>query len=126
MNDETAVLRQSQAAREEAAFLPPVDVIEDGSGITLYADLPGVSKERLNLQVDGETLTIEGEMSIEMPQDMEATHAEVSVPRFRRVFSLSKELDTGKLSAELKDGVLKLQIHKAEHAKPRKIPVKAG
>ena len=111
--------------RELPALLPPVDVIEDASGITLYADLPGVSKDRLNLQVDGETLTIEGEMNLEMPQGMEATHAEVGVPRFRRVFSLSKELDTEKLSAELKQGVLKLHIQKAEHAKPRKITVKA-
>ena len=126
MNDETNVSRQSQAAREEATLLPPVDVIEDATGITLYADLPGVSKDRLNLHVDADALTIEGEMSIEMPQGMEATHAEVSLPRFRRVFTLSKELDTGKLSAELKQGVLKLRIQKAEHAKPRRIPVQAG
>ena len=126
MNDETSVIRQSQAAREEAALLPPVDVFEDAAGITLYADLPGVSKDRLNLQVDGDTLTIEGEMNLEMPQGMEATHAEVSLPRFRRLFTLSKELDTGKLSAELKQGVLKLRIQKAEHAKPRRIEVQAG
>jgi HSP20 family molecular chaperone IbpA len=126
MNDETNVIRQSQAAREEATLLPPVDVIEDATGITLYADLPGVSKDRLNLHVDADALTIEGEMSIEMPQGMEATHAEVSVPRFRRVFTLSKELDTEKLQAELKQGVLKLRIQKAEHAKPRKIAVEQG
>ena len=125
MNTDTAVARKANGSREEAVLLPPVDVIEDTSGITLYADLPGVSKDGLNLQVDGETLTIEGEMSLDMPQGMEATHAEVSVPRFRRVFSLSKELDTGKLSAELKHGVLKLHIQKAEHAKPRRIIVKA-
>jgi HSP20 family protein len=111
--------------RDEQALLPPVDVVEDVNGITLYADLPGVSKEHLNLQVDGETLTIEGELSLEMPQGMEATHAEVSMPRFRRVFTLSKELDTQKLQAELKQGVLKLRIQKAEHAKPRKIVVEA-
>lgn len=126
MNDETNVIRQSQAAREEAALLPPVDVIEDATGITLYADLPGVSKDRLNLHVDADALTIEGEMGIEMPQGMEATHAEVSLPRFRRVFTLSKELDTERLSAELKQGVLKLRIQKAEHAKPRRIEVQAG
>jgi HSP20 family molecular chaperone IbpA len=126
MNDEASVIRQSQAAREEAALLPPVDVFEDATGITLYADLPGVSKERLNLHVDVEALTIEGEMNLEMPQGMEATHAEVSLPRFRRVFTLSKELDTEKLSAELKQGVLKLRIQKAEHAKPRRIEVRAG
>lgn len=126
MNDETNVARQSQASREEATLLPPVDVIEDATGITLYADLPGVSKDRLNLHVDADALTIEGEMSIEMPQGMEATHAEVSLPGFRRVFTLSKELDTEKLSAELKQGVLKLRIQKAEHAKPRRIEVQAG
>ena len=119
-------MNEEVQTREEPALLPPVDVIEDASGITLYADLPGVSKDRLNLQVDGETLTIEGEMNLQMPQGMEATHAEVSVPRFRRVFSLSKELDTQKLQAELKQGVLKLRIQKTEHAKPRKIVVEAG
>ena len=123
MNDETNVIRQSQAAREEATLLPPVDVIEDATGITLYADLPGVSKDRLNLHVDADALTIEGDIGFDMPQGMEATHAEVSLPRFRRVFTLSKELDTEKLSAELKQGVLKLRIQKAEHAKPRRIPV---
>ena len=118
-------MNQDQTRREEPALLPPVDVFEDSTGITLYADLPGVSKDRLNLQVDGETLTIEGEMNLAMPQGMEATHAEVSVPRFRRTFSLSKELDTDKLQAELKQGVLKLRIQKAEHAKPRRIVVEA-
>jgi HSP20 family molecular chaperone IbpA len=125
MDQKTAVAREQQAA-ELAALLPPVDVIEDGSGITLYADLPGVPKEKLNVEIDAETLIIEGEMDIRMPEGMEATHAEVTLPRFRRVFTLSKELDTGKLQAELKQGVLKLHIQKAEHAKPRRIEVNAG
>jgi len=113
-------------ANDSRALTPRVDVIEDERGITLLADLPGVSREQLEIKVDGETLTIEGEMNLAMPQGMEATHAEVSVPRFRRTFSLSKELDTDKLQAELKQGVLKLRIQKAEHAKPRKIAVQDG
>jgi len=60
-----------------------------------------------------------------MPKNMEATHIEVSLPRYRRVFTLSKELDTGRLSAELKQGVLKVRIQKSERAKPRRIEVKA-
>jgi len=119
-------VKENREPREEQALLPPVDVIEDTNGITLYADLPGVSKERLNLHVDGETLTIEGDIGFDMPQGMEANHAEVSLPRFRRVFTLSKELDTEKLQAELKRGVLKLRIQKAEHAKPRRIVVEAN
>lgn len=116
----------SQANGELPALLPPVDVAEDAGGITLYADLPGVSREKLSVHVEGETLIIEGEMSLEVPRDMQATHVEVSLPRYRRVFTLSKELDAERLSAELKQGVLKLRLPKAEHAKPRRISVKAA
>lgn len=104
--------------------MPPVDVIEDGTGITLYADLPGVPKDKLVLQVEADTLTIEGEVGLAIPEDMEASHAEVSLPRFRRVFTLSKELDPSKVSAELNQGVLTLRIPKAEHAQPRRIEIK--
>jgi HSP20 family protein len=112
-----------EATRNEAALLPPVDVIEDAAGITLYADLPGVPKDKLSLHVEVDTLTIEGEVTLEMPEGMEATHAEVSLPRYRRVFTLSKELDTDKVAAEFNHGVLKLRIPKAEHAQPRRIEV---
>ena len=61
-----------------------------------------------------------------MPEGMEASYAEVSVPRFRRVFTLSKELDTSKVAAELKHGVLTLRIPKQAHAQPRRIAVTAG
>ena len=137
MNDTTAVTRNEAsrtdaATRNEAgqrsdmALMPPVDVFEDSTGITLRTDLPGVPKDKLTLQVEAGTLTIEGEVSIAMPESMEATYAEVSVPRFRRVFTLSKELDTGKVSAELKHGVLSLRIPKAEHAQPRRIDIKVS
>ena len=100
-----------------------MDVIEDSTGITLYADLPGVPKEKLSLHVEADTLTIEGEINLAMPEGMEASHAEVSLPRYRRAFTLSKELDSGKVSAELKNGVLTLRIPKAEHAQPRRIAI---
>jgi HSP20 family molecular chaperone IbpA len=115
---------KKQAVSDDAALLPPVDVIEDASGIILYADLPGVPKDKLHLQVEADTLTIEGEIDLEMPGGMEASHAEVSLPRYRRVFTLSKELDAGKVTAEFNQGVLKLSIPKAEHAQPRKVEVR--
>jgi HSP20 family molecular chaperone IbpA len=124
MNEKTAVTKGSHTAAGEAALIPPVDVIEDSTGITLYADLPGVPKDKLNLQVEADSLTIEGEVGLTIPEGMEASHAEVSLPRFRRVFTLSKELDPAKVSAELKQGVLTLRIPKAEHAQPRKIEIK--
>jgi HSP20 family protein len=135
MNDTTTVTGNDRASRADAArrneatqgtdaaLMPPVDVIEDSTGITLRADMPGVPKDKLKLQVEADTLTIEGEVSFAMPDGMEASYAEVSVPRFRRVFTLSKELDTGKVSAELKNGVLSLRIPKAAHAQPRRIEI---
>lgn len=124
MTQQTSVTREG--ATEAPALLPPVDVLEDKTGITLYADMPGVSKERLNAHVEGDILVIEGEMGLEMPKDMEATHIEVNLPRYRRVFTLSKDLDPGRMQAELKQGVLKLHIQKAEHARPRRIEISAG
>ncbi len=109
--------------REDAALLPPVDVIEDAAGITLYADLPGVPKERLNLQVEGDTLSITGELALAVPEGMEASHVEVNLPRYRRVFTLSRELDPNKVEATFEHGVLRLRIPKAEHAQPRRIEV---
>lgn len=126
MSENTSVTKSGNgSASRQAAMLPPVDVIEDASGITLWADMPGVSKETLNLQLESDSLTIEGEVDLEMPQDMKASFAEVNVPRYRRTFALSKELEAEKASAELRNGVLKLRIPKAEHAQPRRIEVKA-
>lgn len=125
MDEATAIANEKRAA-EAAALVPPVDVVEDAGGITLVADLPGVPKEKLSVEVDGDTLVIEGEMDMRMPEGMEATHAEVTVPRFRRVFSLSKELDPGRLAAEFRQGVLTLRIDKAAHAQPRRIRVEAA
>jgi HSP20 family protein len=123
-NNVNVTTKAADAAASETALLPPVDVIEDGGGITLYADLPGVAKDTLNIQVEADSLTIEGQVTLHTPQEMAASHVEVEVPRYRRVFTLSKELDSAKVSAEFRHGVLKLRIPKAEHAQPRKIEVR--
>ena len=123
----TVTTRESTSAqRAEPALLPPVDVVEDSSGITLYADMPGVPKDRLQLRVEGDQLTLEGEMALAVPAGTEPSHAEVQLSRYRRTFTLSKELDADKVSAELKQGVLKLRIPKAEHAQPKRIQISVG
>ena len=114
------------AAREEASMLPAVDVIEDASGITLYADLPGVPKDKLQLRVEGDQLSIEGELAVTTPADMQAHHTEVRLSRYRRSFTLSKELDAGRVDAELAQGILRVRIPKAAHAQPRKIEVRVA
>ena len=113
-------------SRDETVLLPPVDVVEDPTGITLYADLPGVSKDKLQLRVEGDQLSLEGELDLPLPQGMQAQHAEVRLSRYRRAFTLSKELDADKVDAELTQGLLRVRIPKAAHAQPRKIAVRVN
>jgi HSP20 family molecular chaperone IbpA len=126
MSDITNRREDKQDKPETPPLIPAVDVFEDASGITLYADLPGVPKDRLAIDVEGETLTIAGELGLSIPEGMDATHAEVAVPRYRRAFTLSKELDASKVKAEYQQGVLKLRIPKLEHVQPKKVVVQVA
>jgi len=126
MNTVTQTREPATQVRQEPALWPPVDVIEDATGITLYADLPGAPRDKLSLRVEGDTLSIEAELALALPDNMEASHAEVQYSRYRRTFTLSKELDAEKVGAELSHGVLRVRIPKAEHAQPRRIAVAVG
>ena len=128
MTNDKQVTRTSIGGEKEQsrAVLPAVDVFEDGSGITLLADMPGVPKDQLELKIEGESLLIEGDVQSLTPDGLEAIYAEVRVPRYRRSFTLSRELDTARIEANLKDGVLRLRIPKQAHAQPRRISVSAG
>ncbi|MEJ8852578.1 Hsp20/alpha crystallin family protein [Variovorax rhizosphaerae] len=121
----TAGSPRAASRYSDAALMPPVDVVEDVDGITLYADLPGVSRENLHLQVEAATLTIDAEMDLGLPEGLQSSHAEVGLGRFHRTFTLSQELDPERIAADLSNGVLRLSIPKAEHAKPRRIAVTA-
>jgi len=123
MNDKTQVAAEQSPQR---AVLPAVDVYEDETGITLLADMPGVPRDKLELKVEGDALSIEGAVQAATPEGLEAVYAEVRVPRYRRTFTLSRELDTARIDASLKDGVLTLRIPKQAFAQPRRIEVQAG
>ncbi|OWJ98626.1 heat-shock protein [Pseudomonas sp. A46] len=122
MNDKQTVVR---GENDVQTLLPRVDVFEDDDGIQVFADLPGVPRERLVVNVDGDTLLLEGEIMPELSERLEAVYAEVQLSRFRRAFSLSSELDTTRIDAQLRDGVLNLRIPKHAHAQPRKIVVRS-
>lgn len=109
-----------------AHVVPPVDVYEDENGITLLADLPGVPRENLNLRVDGDELLIEATAAFTAPDKLELVYGEAQVPAYRRQFTLSRELDTERIDAQLKDGVLRLSIPRTESARPRRIEVRSG
>jgi HSP20 family protein len=119
--------QQPQQQQQQQPFVvPPVDVFEDESGITLLADMPGVARDGLNVRVDGDTLLIEATAATAGPAAMELVYGEAQVPSYRRQFTLSRELDTARIDAQLKDGVLRLAIPKTEAAKPKRIEVRAG
>jgi HSP20 family protein len=116
----------SSSSRPQRSVVPAVDVFEDASGITLLADLPGVSKEQLEIRLDSDALVIEGTVAPLTPEGLQPLWAELNVPHFRRTFTLSRELDTGKIDANLRNGVLTLRIPKQADAQPRRISVNAG
>ncbi len=131
MNQNTTVTKSTQATprtaqpeRNVPIISPHVNVIEDASGILLYADLPGVPREKLSVHVETDTLTIEGDVSLDLPSDIEWKHFELNQAHYRRQFTLSKELDADNVAAEFNQGVLKLRIPKVEKTKPRRVRVK--
>ena len=122
--NKTVEQEAKQAREQEQAISPLVDIFEDTTGITVQADLPGVSKENLFIHIEGDALTIEGKIDLAMPKGMSAIYADVQSTRYQRSFSLSRELDGEKAEASLKDGILNLRIPKREEHKPRKIEVR--
>ena len=131
MNDSLQTLASSKSAQAGTAapqgyVVPAVDVFENDASITLLADLPGVPREQLHVRVDGDTLLLEANAATSGPEQMELLYAEAQCPAFRRQFTLSRELDAGRIDAQLRDGVLRLVIPKSEEARPRRIQVQVG
>jgi len=130
MQNQNTTMRTQQpqavasAQRSGPTLLPAVDIFEDAAGITLLADLPGVAREDVAIGVDGRNLTIEGPVRLGEATSLSSVYAEVRANHFRRSFELSSDLDTAKIDAGLRDGVLTLRIPKAEQAKPRRIDVR--
>ena len=101
-----------------------MDIYEDNHGITVHADMPGVAKERLNIQADRNSLLIEARPLA--PAGTEALYVDVPVTRFRRSFVLSAELEPDRIEANLKDGLLTVRIPKRAEYRPRRIEVQTS
>jgi HSP20 family protein len=109
----------------ETALRPPVDIYETDDGIVLRADMPGVAKERLELRVDGNTLLIEGTIGIAPQDKMSGLYADIRATTYRRQFVLSNELESGRIEANLQNGVLTVNIPKRAELRPRRIEVRS-
>jgi HSP20 family protein len=121
------VARRSPVAEEEmvqGAWIPPVDIFETGDSIVIKAELPGISKEDITLEVKENTLTIKGEKKFEKDVKEESYHrVERSYGAFQRAFSLPGTVQQDKVKAKFRDGILEITIPKAEEAKPKQIKV---
>ena len=120
----TVARRDTELPTRRITLVPAVDIYEDSQGVTLWADLPGVTKDKLDVKVHDSSLSIEAEAVVPTPANLRVQHAEVREPHFARTFTLSPDFDTSKIEASLQDGVLKLTIPRRDEARPRRIEVK--
>lgn len=121
------VARRSPVAEEEmiqGAWIPPVDIFETGDSIVIKAELPGISKEDITLEVKENTLSIKGEKKFEKDVKEESYHrVERSYGAFQRAFALPSTVQQDKVKAKFRDGILEVTLPKAEETKPKQIKV---
>lgn len=113
-------------AEPRLLFNPPIDIYETPEGLVLYADLPGVTAEGLDLQVQDSRLTLFGRVQQRDPVARQILHQEYQVGDFLRSFILSDEVDHDRIQAKLTNGVLRVELPRAPRAKPRRIEVSPG
>lgn len=109
---------------QERYVSPPVDIYETPNELVLLADLPGVAPNDLEVRLEDDILTIRGQAKHIRTQD--PVYQEYELVNFFRQFELSEQIDQGKVSADLKHGVLTLHLPKTEKAKPRQITVQVS
>ncbi len=121
VHGETSPARREDTRAQERYIIPPVDIFETKDGLTVVADLPGVEQKALDVRVADGILTLQGKTAHIAPGT--PIEREFELLHFYRQFELPEEVDSDRIAAELKHGVLTLNLPKKEKAKPRKIEV---
>jgi HSP20 family molecular chaperone IbpA len=103
---------------------PPIDIYEEPDGLILLADLPGVAEDSVAIELEDNLLTLRAGAARPVAVEAEPLLEEFPLVAFQRTFILSDEVDRSRISAELKQGVLRLRMPKAERARPRRIEIK--
>ena len=104
-------------------FISVADIFETPDALTVVLEMPGVDPNNIEASVENDVVTIEGRIDFTRYEGMQPVYTEYNVGHYGRSFQISNKIDQGKISAEMKDGVVKLVLPKAEQAKPRKIKV---
>ena len=131
MTQQELNVREKQEARDESTragrtYLPAVDIYETPEGLHLLADMPGVDEQSLNVHLDNGVLTIEGQVDVKEYENLQPVYTEYNVGNYVRRFTLSSDVYTDRITARMRNGVLELDVPKAERAKPRRITVGTG
>ncbi len=115
--------RTGESTKTGLTFIPAVDIFESEEGLTLMAEMPGVGREGFQIELNDNQITISGEVDALIGPQERILLKEYETGRYYRQFSLSDLIDQDKISARLKNGVLKVILPKIEKAKPRRIEV---
>lgn len=119
-------LKTSEQTRPGRTYVPEVDIYETQDSLWLWADMPGVDENSLEVRVADGVLSIEGQVSLQEYDNLNPVYTEYNVGNYKRSFSLSNDIDVGQIKARVTDGVLALELPKAERAKPKRIAVSVG
>lgn len=117
------ILQQSEASRPERSLVPPVEIYEEDDALYLVADMPGVTKETLDVEVGNKVLEIEGRIAMDMPENVTPMFAEIRASRYARRFTLGDDIDTGNAEASIQDGVLTVKLPKQDSHRRRRIEI---
>jgi len=104
-------------------YVPQTDIFEAEDALTVVMEVPGVTKDTMTVDLENDQLRIEGRIDFSSYEGMEPVYTEYNVGHYQRTFSISNKIDRDKISADLADGVLTLELPKAEEMKPHKIKV---
>jgi len=117
---------QDEHTRPGRTYVPSVDICETPDSLLLRADMPGVDENSVEVNVANGVLSIEGWVSLKEYENLQPVYTEYNIGNYSRRFTLSNEIDTNRITAKMVNGVLELELPKAEKAKPRQITISAN
>jgi HSP20 family protein len=127
MSTQVTVKQEGDVAEEQTrpgrTYLPNVEIRETEDALWLWADMPGVDQNSVDIHLENGVLSIEGAVQTDEYAGLTPAYGEYNVGNFRRTFRLSTAIDTQRIEAKMKNGVLELRLHKSEEARPQRIPI---
>ena len=115
--------KAQEATTPMRAYMPTADIFETEGALIVVLEMPGVSKDNIDVNVENGLLTVEGRIDFTKYEGLRPVYSEYNVGPYRRSFRISSQIDQSKISAEMRDGVITLSLPKAEKAKPRRIEI---